>query len=153
MRGAAQRHLGDRCHLIDDGSEHPHRIALSVHRDEVKRIVRALQEDTERDGVRAQFVVSGMGEFLYLDVLAARAGKRNAMDYVRRLYGVSKERVVVAGDSGNDVLMLEGAARQLPAVCHRCLVCPAVAETALCACRGGIIKENDLHNGELSQGA
>ena len=37
-----------------------------------------------------------------------RAGKLEALEYVRTLYGVPKERCVAAGDSGNDILMLEG---------------------------------------------
>ena len=109
VHAAASRCLSDRCHFIDEGTEHPHRIALSVHHDVIDGVIEAIRADVERAGARAQYVTSGMGEFLYLDVLSVRAGKRNAMDYVRRLFGISKERVVVAGDSGNDILMLEGA--------------------------------------------
>jgi hydroxymethylpyrimidine pyrophosphatase-like HAD family hydrolase len=96
-------------HWLDKGTEHPHRIALSVHCDEVDRVIDSIRTDVESHGMRAQYVVSGMGEYLYLDVLSIRAGKRNAMDYVRKMFSISKERVVAAGDSGNDVLMLEGA--------------------------------------------
>jgi hypothetical protein len=60
-------------------------------------------------GVRAQCIVIGMGESLYLDVLSIRTGKRKAMGYVRKMFSTSKERVVAAGDSGGNVLMLEGA--------------------------------------------
>ena len=108
MHEAGRRCLSDRCHFVDEGTEHPHRIALSVHHDEIDRVVESIRGDIDRAGLSAQYVVSGMGEFLYLDVLSSQAGKRHAMDYVRRLFGISNERVVVAGDSGNDVLMLEG---------------------------------------------
>lgn len=45
--------------------------------------------------------------------LLARAGKHEALEYVRTLYGVPKDRCVAAGDSGNDILMLEGEVRPL----------------------------------------
>jgi hydroxymethylpyrimidine pyrophosphatase-like HAD family hydrolase len=79
-----------------------------VHHDEIDCTVEKLRTEIESHGMRAQYIVSGMGEYLYLDVLSIRAGKRNAMDYVRKMFSISKERVVAAGDSGNDVLMLEG---------------------------------------------
>ncbi len=45
-----------------------------------------------------------------MDCVAARAGKLQALERVRALFGVPRERCVAAGDSGNDILMLEGAA-------------------------------------------
>ena len=35
-------------------------------------------------------------------------GKEKALQYVRQLYGVPEHLCVAAGDSGNDILMLEG---------------------------------------------
>lgn len=45
-------------------------------------------------------------------VYSLRAGKLEALEYVRTLYGVPRERCVAAGDSGNDILMLEGEVRK-----------------------------------------
>nr|WP_298415635.1 HAD-IIB family hydrolase [uncultured Halomonas sp.] len=42
----------------------------------------------------------------YLDILPALASKGAAVEHVRQHYGLPKERVFVAGDSGNDVEML-----------------------------------------------
>ena len=42
----------------------------------------------------------------YLDVLPASAGKRNAVDFVRGLFGIDRFHVLTAGDSGNDLDML-----------------------------------------------
>lgn len=145
VREAGSRCIQDRVNWLDQGTEHPHRVALSVHRDEIDRVVSSIRRDVEDAGWQAQYIVSGMGEYLYLDVLSIRAGKRNAMDYVRRLFGISRERVVAAGDSGNDVLMLEGTARLL-------LLCAGILQprahvtardfgdicccVLVCACRG-----------------
>ena len=44
----------------------------------------------------------------FVTVLAVKGGKFEALEYVRTLFGVPRERCVAAGDSGNDILMLEG---------------------------------------------
>ena len=55
-----------------------------------------------------------------------RGGKLEALEYVRTLYNVPKERCVAAGDSGNDILMLAGEVRlpmppylTLPCLCNQ----------------------------------
>lgn len=57
---------------------------------------------------QVKIIVSGTGDWRYVDVTAARAGKLAALEYVRQLYGVHHSRCVAAGDSGNDTLMLGG---------------------------------------------
>lgn len=42
----------------------------------------------------------------FLDVIPHRAGKRNAVNYLRRRMGILRPNVLVAGDSGNDLDML-----------------------------------------------
>lgn len=42
----------------------------------------------------------------YVDVMPAGVAKGSAVSHLRRLWGLSAERVVVAGDSGNDIDML-----------------------------------------------
>ena len=43
-----------------------------------------------------------------MDCVPIAAGKEQALQYVRQQYGISEHLVVAAGDSGNDILMLEG---------------------------------------------
>lgn len=59
--------------------------------------------------VQVRIIVSGQGSWRYVDCVAIRAGKLEALEYVRLMYGVPLNRCVAAGDSGNDILMLEGA--------------------------------------------
>eukprot|EP00887_Chlorella_sp_A99_P001465 scaffold8.g1465.t1 len=73
---------------LDDGSEHPHRIALSVRVDVLGEVVERLRAGCEAGGVTAQVITSGTHDWRYVDVVAARC--------------------VAAGDSGNDILMLGG---------------------------------------------
>lgn len=114
VKEAAAQCVSDRCHWLDDGTEHPHRIALSVHKDEVKRVKSAVMDAVTQAGFKAQMIVSGAGDYKYLDILSVHGGKRKAMEYVRSIFGIRPERVVAAGDSGNDILMLEGLPRMLP---------------------------------------
>ena len=57
---------------------------------------------------QVRIIISGVGSWRYVDCVAIRAGKLQALEYVRTLYGVPLDRCVAAGDSGNDILMLEG---------------------------------------------
>ncbi len=63
----------------------------------------------EAVGPQVRIIISGVGSWRYVDCVAIRAGKLQALEYVRTLYGVPLDRCVAAGDSGNDILMLDGA--------------------------------------------
>lgn len=54
-------------------------------------------------------IASGAGEWRYVDVVAERGGKLEAIEWVRALYGVPAPRCMTAGDSFNDVEMFKGA--------------------------------------------
>lgn len=43
-----------------------------------------------------------------MDCVSSRGGKLQALERVRTLFSVPRGRCVAAGDSGNDILMLEG---------------------------------------------
>ena len=96
-------------HWLDDGSEHPHRIALSVQAHAVPAVKKSIERITRTLGIRVQMIMSGTGDWRYLDVVSAQGGKLAALEYVRALFGVSVEHTVASGDSGNDALMLGGA--------------------------------------------
>lgn len=50
----------------------------------------------------------GIGSWCYVDVVHRLAGKLEALEWVRQVYGVPTARCVTAGDSCNDILMLDG---------------------------------------------
>ena len=52
--------------------------------------------------------MSGTGNWRYVDCVSAQGGKLAALEHVRRLFNVPRSRTVAAGDSGNDILMLDG---------------------------------------------
>ncbi|KAK9834998.1 hypothetical protein WJX81_003222 [Elliptochloris bilobata] len=94
---------------LDRGTEHPHRVALSVRGDCLAGAVEQLRAGFEAANVQVRIITSGTGGWRYVDCVSIRGGKLEALEYVRMLFSVPRERCVAAGDSGNDILMLEGA--------------------------------------------
>lgn len=111
-RGAANEVISelssDQIAWLDDGSEHPHRVALSVHVNAVDLAMHLLKEKMEAHGMNFKLIVSGTMEWRYLDCVSGNAGKHAALEHLRSMYGIAVDRCVAAGDSGNDILMLEG---------------------------------------------
>jgi len=48
------------------------------------------------------------GDWRFLDLVPIKAGKLEALDYVRKTHSFSHAATVACGDSGNDILMLSG---------------------------------------------
>lgn len=57
---------------------------------------------------QVRIIVSGVGDYRYVDCVATNAGKQEALEYIRTLYNIPLSHCMAAGDSGNDTLMLEG---------------------------------------------
>ncbi len=72
--------------------------------------VRQFQEALQHLGIRHEFIYSSGHD---IDVLPAGAGKGNALDFVLTNYAPPEVNLLVAGDSGNDIDMLD---RDWPAV-------------------------------------
>lgn len=96
-------------HWLDSGTEHPHRIALSVQASCVPSAVAGLQQGCHARGLQVQVIVSGIGDWRYVDCVSNQGGKLQALEYVRSLFNIPRSHCVSAGDSGNDILMLQGS--------------------------------------------
>lgn len=57
---------------------------------------------------QSHVIASGAGEWRYLDIVAERGGKLEAIEWVRALYCIPANRCMAAGDSLNDVEMFKG---------------------------------------------
>ncbi|MGA1835142.1 HAD-IIB family hydrolase [Rhizobium wenxiniae] len=77
---------------------------LSYFSDGSTGVVSRLKSLLEKAGLRASVIHSHRR---YLDVLPLKASKGTAVDYVRRLFDLPENLVFVAGDSGNDIEMLQ----------------------------------------------
>ncbi|MEW5320338.1 MAG: hypothetical protein WDW38_011418 [Sanguina aurantia] len=94
--------------VLDDGREHQHRIALCTDSKNVEHVVSSLSAQCHKAGLQVRIIVSGAGSHRYVDCVSSFGGKEKALQHVRQQYGVPEHFCVAAGDSGNDVLMLEG---------------------------------------------
>eukprot|EP00879_Flechtneria_rotunda_P013041 GHRR01013620.1.p1 GENE.GHRR01013620.1~~GHRR01013620.1.p1 ORF type:complete len:568 (+),score=192.54 GHRR01013620.1:869-2572(+) len=92
--------------VIDDGSEHPHRMSLQIQQHVLNDLVSQWSQGLMEAGVQHQMVASIGGDWRYVDCIAINAGKGRAMAYLAARFGIALEDVVAAGDSGNDLLML-----------------------------------------------
>mmetsp|Transcript_15183 Transcript_15183/g.44726 ORF Transcript_15183/g.44726 Transcript_15183/m.44726 type:complete len:149 (-) Transcript_15183:186-632(-) len=88
-------------------------ITCGVKTSVLDAVIGMFNDKLAQQGVKANIIPSGVGDWRYLDVVPIRAGKLQALEYVRQLYGFSVSHTVACGDSGNDILMLEG---QNPAI-------------------------------------
>ncbi|GLC57318.1 hypothetical protein PLESTB_001211200 [Pleodorina starrii] len=94
--------------ILDDGSEHRHRLALTADVRVLEYVMGRLMEGFQREKLEVRIITSGNGSHRYIDCVPVSAGKEKALQYVRQQFGVPEHLCVAAGDSGNDILMLEG---------------------------------------------
>lgn len=73
-----------------------------------RRLVREIRERLEGRGVRASVIwsVDEQQNVGLIDILPERANKVHAVNFLAKNKGISKSRVVYAGDSGNDLAVM-----------------------------------------------
>ena len=81
---------------------------ISYYLEEKDNRLQRLRDKLAEKKLRCQTIFSH-GQFL--DILPTRASKGKAIDYIRYKFDFSPIHVMVAGDSGNDEDMIDGAAR------------------------------------------
>lgn len=84
--------------------QRPHKVSFFIDPSKAPTPVE-IEKMLREVGVRAKVIFSH-GQ--YLDILPVRASKGLAIRYVAHRWGIPMERVLVAGDSGNDEEMLAG---------------------------------------------
>lgn len=106
---AIVREFGSECiGWLDYGNEHPHRVAFSVKTDTIAKVKQRLIKDLSKQGLEVQVITSGTGDWRYLDCVPINGGKLSALEYIRKFFNIPIHRCVAAGDSCNDISMLEG---------------------------------------------
>jgi len=87
-------------------TENQHKYKISYNLDEENPLSkREIEKHLRKQGLRANVVHS---HDAYLDILPIRASKGLAVRYLALKWGIPFERILVAGDSGNDADMLGG---------------------------------------------
>ncbi|KAL4425696.1 hypothetical protein ABPG75_009712 [Micractinium tetrahymenae] len=98
----------DAMHFRPPNEMSEHKVTCGVRVDVLEGVVASISADLAASGVAHRLVVSGSGGWRFVDLVPRQAGKLQALEYARRRLGFAPEHTVAAGDSGNDIDMLEG---------------------------------------------
>lgn len=79
---------------------------VEAHRHELKIFLKNVNAELRDDKViHARAIISGFGDWRYIDITPRIGGKRIGLRYAQRYFKIKPERTIVAGDSGNDIEM------------------------------------------------
>jgi len=80
-----------------------------AHKHELKEFLRNDQNKAfEGKVIKAKVIVSGAGDYRYIDITPNEGGKKMGLVYAQKHFMFSDEDTLVAGDSGNDIDMFRG---------------------------------------------
>lgn len=98
----------DKMHFRPPEEQNDHKVTCGVHMDVMDQVQQQISDSLQEEGVEARLILSGKGDWRYLDIVSINAGKLQALEFVRQKYGFAHNRTVACGDSGNDKDMLSG---------------------------------------------
>ena len=98
----------DAMHFRPPSEMNEHKVTCGVACHALDTVVKRIKGALEAENVAHKIIVSGSGDWRFVDLVPAAAGKLAALEYVRESFGFLPEETVACGDSGNDRDMLEG---------------------------------------------
>lgn len=102
---------GGAVHFRPPEEQNERKVTLGVRADALEVTLKVLKANLKNSGISYRVVVSGLGDWRFVDTLPANAGKAAALAHVAAALGFAPADVVAAGDGGNDVDMLATASR------------------------------------------
>lgn len=99
----------DMMHFRAPEEMNEHKITVGVRLDALQSVLLCIEQDlsTSDKVVSYRSIVSGAGEWRFVDLVPREAGKGRAMVYVAQALGFDDGEMVACGDSGNDTDMLQ----------------------------------------------
>ncbi|GAX82355.1 hypothetical protein CEUSTIGMA_g9784.t1 [Chlamydomonas eustigma] len=98
----------DAMHFRPPEEQNIHKVTCGVNVSVLDSVLACIKDSLATSSVKANVITSGHGEWRYLDLVPMKAGKLEALEYVRKLHNFPISSTVACGDSGNDILMLAG---------------------------------------------
>eukprot|EP00775_Hariotina_reticulata_P009256 gene9256-9422_t len=95
-------------HFRPPDEQNDHKVTCGVNVAVLPQVLDQLQAALAAAGVQLNVITSGTGDWRFLDLVPIKAGKLEALEYVRKTHSFSHAATVACGDSGNDILMLSG---------------------------------------------
>ena len=90
--------------LQPESEQTPHKVSYFVEQDAAEQVIELLTDDFKTAGLDTQIIYSSGAD---LDVLPQTGNKGAAVKFLHDQTGVTPDRTVVCGDSGNDIAMYE----------------------------------------------
>eukprot|EP00878_Enallax_costatus_P014266 GHUV01014922.1.p1 GENE.GHUV01014922.1~~GHUV01014922.1.p1 ORF type:complete len:413 (+),score=120.28 GHUV01014922.1:330-1568(+) len=98
----------DVMHFRPPDEQNDHKVTCGVNCSVLERVLDHITASLEAAGVKANVITSGTGDWRFLDLVPIKAGKLEALEYVRKTHNFPHSATIACGDSGNDILMLSG---------------------------------------------
>lgn len=98
----------EKMHFRPADEQNEHKITCGVHMQALESVLETVEGVLSVRSVKSNLITSGTGDWRFLDIVPIKAGKLEALNYVRRKYNFKVGSTVACGDSGNDILMLSG---------------------------------------------
>uniref|UniRef100_A0A383V3B4 Sucrose phosphatase-like domain-containing protein n=1 Tax=Tetradesmus obliquus TaxID=3088 RepID=A0A383V3B4_TETOB len=108
---AVVQHFGGTSVVYRDAAEmHEHKLTVLYKSELQQALLPLLRQQLQQAGLRATVIEgNSAGPWRFIDLLPQHAGKGTAMQHVMQHYGFDAASTVAAGDSANDLLMLQQA--------------------------------------------
>lgn len=98
----------DSMHFRPPSEMHEHKVTCGVACKALDTVLNHIGKALDAENVAHKIIVSGSGNWQFVDLVPAAAGKLAALEYAREALGFESNQTVACGDSGNDKDMLEG---------------------------------------------
>jgi len=98
----------DLMHFRPPEEQNDHKVTCGVNVSVLDKVLGMVNKTLADASVQANIITSGHGDWRFLDIVPIKAGKLEALNYVRKQYNFPVGSTVACGDSGNDILMLAG---------------------------------------------
>ena len=98
----------EKMHFRPASEMHAHKITCGVAVTALPQVLHILDSLLSEQNIKYKAIVSGKGEWRFLDLVPEKAGKLAALEFVRTSLGFTSDATMACGDSGNDMDMLDG---------------------------------------------
>lgn len=95
-------------HFRPPEEQNDHKVTCGIHSSVEQLVTDHIHAALGAANVQANVILSGQGDWRFLDIVSRKAGKLEALQYVQNSLGFDHHQTIACGDSGNDRLMLDG---------------------------------------------
>lgn len=99
-------------HFRPPSEMNDYKITCGVAKSALDTVLEQIQAQLDAEKVLYKAIVSGKGEWRFVDLVPAAAGKLAALEYAAETLGFAPHQTVACGDSGNDLDMLQSGGQK-----------------------------------------